>query len=132
MILKELSVLVCDDTELVRTQLRETLASIGVQTIIEAKDGSEAVSLCRELNPDLVFMDIIMPNKDGIAALKEIVQINPGIKVIMTSSCSQQSHLRKALYLGAYTFIQKPISEIVIRDILYKYLDENTKTTTKV
>ncbi|PYZ94015.1 two-component system response regulator [Salipaludibacillus keqinensis] len=131
-VLRDLSVLVCDDSELVRTQLKETLTTIGVEEIIEAKDGEEAVAVCLEKQPDLVFMDIIMPKKDGIAALKEINQQDPMIKVIMASSSSGQSHLRNSLLLGAYKFIQKPISEIVIRDILYNFLDEHPARKSKV
>ncbi|WP_199228106.1 response regulator [Salipaludibacillus keqinensis] len=130
--MRDLSVLVCDDSELVRTQLKETLTTIGVEEIIEAKDGEEAVAVCLEKQPDLVFMDIIMPKKDGIAALKEINQQDPMIKVIMASSSSGQSHLRNSLLLGAYKFIQKPISEIVIRDILYNFLDEHPARKSKV
>ncbi|WP_280768756.1 response regulator [Salipaludibacillus daqingensis] len=130
--MKALSILVCDDSELIRMQMNEVLRSIGVKNILEAKDGEEAVKICVEKEPQLVFMDIIMPNKDGIAALKQIKQKTPHIKVIMASSSSGHSHLRKSLLLGAHTFIKKPISEVVIRDIIYNHLDEQSKSSTKV
>lgn len=110
----------------------ETLHTIGIKSIFEASDGDEAISICHEKKPDLVFMDIIMPNKDGIAALKEIHQQYPHIKVIMASSTSGQAHLKKSKLLGAYSFIQKPISEITIRDIIYKYFEERFNSPFKV
>lgn len=130
--MKDLHVVVCDDSETVRAQLKETLTMLGIQTIYEAGNGNEAVSLSKEMKPHLVFMDIIMPEKDGIAALTEIVDFDQAIKVVMASSSSQQSHLRKALHLGAYTFIKKPVSEAVIKDIIYSYLDEQSDTATKI
>lgn len=122
----DLSILVCDDSQPVRQKMVDTLLSIGVPIIYEASDGDEAVSICRNKRPGLVFMDIIMPNKDGIAALKEIQQMDPSIKVVMASSTSGLSHLKKSKLLGAYTFIQKPIEEEKIRDIITKYLEEYT------
>ncbi len=130
--MKDLSILVCDESNLVRTQMIEILTTIGVHNIIEAKDGQEAVTICSEMQPNLVFMGIIMPKKDGIAALKQIKQKNPQIKVVMTSSSSGHHHLRKSLLLGAHTFIQKPVSEVVIRDIIYNYLNEQSISSTKV
>ncbi|MCD8510661.1 MAG: response regulator [Bacillus sp. (in: Bacteria)] len=91
----DLSILVCDDSQLVRQQMIDTLLTIGVSEIFEASDGDEAISICRDKRPGLVFMDIIMPNKDGIAALKEIQHIDPEIKVVMASSTSGLAHLKK-------------------------------------
>ncbi|UCZ54173.1 response regulator [Bacillus shivajii] len=121
----ELSVLVCDDSEIIRKQFIDSLKTIGINNIYEAKDGKEAVIACLKKKPDIVFLDIIMPNMDGIAALKEIHQLHPQTKVIMASSTTGQAHLKKSRLLGAYSFIQKPISESVIRDIIEKVLHEN-------
>ncbi|WP_416149079.1 response regulator [Salipaludibacillus sp. HK11] len=124
--MKNLSVLVCDDSELVRKQMIEVLTLIGVENILEAYDGEQAVIICKKQKPDLVFMDIIMPKKDGIAALKQITQSNSTIKVVMASSSSSHSHLKKSLQLGAYTFIQKPISEKVILNIIQNLIEKRT------
>lgn len=83
--------------------------SLGAVDVYEAGDGEQAVELYKEHNPELVFMDIIMPKKEGIAALEEIMQINPKAKVVMASSVGTQNYLTKAIELGANTFLQKPI-----------------------
>ncbi len=70
---KKLTVLVCDDSMLVRKKLRNQLLALAEMDVLEAEDGATAVELYRENKPDLVFMDIVMPVKDGIVALEEIV-----------------------------------------------------------
>ncbi|SDZ18519.1 two-component system, chemotaxis family, response regulator CheY [Evansella caseinilytica] len=124
--MKELSVLVCDDSATIRQQMIKTLKSVGIATFYEAADGEEAVQICYDKKPNLVFMDIIMPKKDGIAALKEITQNYPSIKVIIASSTTGHAHLKKALLLGAYAVVQKPVDEKTARDILKKYRDERS------
>lgn len=125
---EELTVLVCDDSPVVRKQIIKTLKTIGIQHILEAADGKEAVTVCHKKTPNIVFLDIIMPKMDGIAALKEIHQHFPSIKVIMASSSSGQAHLKKSKLLGAYSFIQKPISELVMRDLIKKILNEKDRS----
>ncbi|MBU9720834.1 MULTISPECIES: response regulator [Bacillaceae] len=119
----KLSILVCDDSETVRNQMVDCLKKIGITDISEAKDGVEAVDICHAVRPNLVFMDIIMPKKDGIAALKEIHQAYPEIKIIMASSTSGQAHLKNSIHLGAYGFIQKPIEESILKEIIKKLLN---------
>ncbi|MFA9557544.1 response regulator transcription factor [Evansella sp. AB-rgal1] len=128
----KLRILVCDDSETVRNETIRLLQLLGIRNIVEAKDGEEAILLCHETKPHLVFMDIIMPKKDGIAALKEIHQHYPDIRVVMASSTSGLAHLKKSKRLGAYTFIQKPLGELEVKNIIQKYLDEQTNTHTKV
>ncbi|MBU9713159.1 response regulator [Evansella tamaricis] len=128
----ELSILVCDDSETVRKQMIEALHHIGIKTVLEACDGFEAVEMCHVNQPNIIFMDIIMPNKDGISALKEIHQIYPDIKVVMASSTSGQAHLKKSVHLGAFGFIRKPIDETTLRNIIDKYYNELTDSTSNV
>lgn len=107
--------LVCDDSILARKKIKNTLSALGVTNIYEAEDGEQAVEKYKEFNPDIVFMDIVMPKKEGIDALADIMKINPKAKVIMASSVGTQAHLAKAIEIGATNFLQKPIdpSELV-------------------
>lgn len=119
-----LRVLICDDSILIRKKLRDTLEKCKCEEIFEAENGNVAVELVKVNNPDLIFMDIVMPDKDGIEALKEIMEMNPNAKVVMASSVGTNEHLKKALENGAYDFIQKPISLESITNLIEKVLKE--------
>ncbi|MBR1763850.1 MAG: response regulator [Ruminococcus sp.] len=116
--IKDVKILLCDDSMFARKKLGMFLTSIGVVNISEAADGEEAVSKYKENKPDLVFMDIVMPKLTGIDALKAIKEFDPGAKVVMASSVGTQSHLKQAIVLGAYDFVQKPIEDSQIEKIV--------------
>ncbi|UOE95392.1 response regulator [Alkalihalobacillus sp. LMS39] len=126
--LKDIKVLICDDSVLIRKKLKEALTNLGCETIIEAEDGQVAVHRCKEHYPDIVFLDIVMPEKDGITALTEIKEVSPDTKVVMASSAGTQSHLKKAIQLGAYDFIQKPLNNEAIDRVLQKVLSESEES----
>lgn len=117
---ENLKVLVCDDSVLVRKQMQKILVGFGVKTIEEAPDGVKAVAKYAEVMPDVVFMDIVMPEKSGVDALKDIISLNPAAKVVMASSVGTQENLREAIENGAFDFIQKPVSEDAVGKILSK------------
>lgn len=119
-----LKILLADDSILIRKKLRSLLEKCNCTTIYEAENGNKAIELVKLEQPDIVFLDIIMPDKDGIEALKEIIEFNPDIKVIMASSAGTQSHLRKAIELGAYDFIQKPVTLEAVANIIEKIIKE--------
>lgn len=119
-----LKVLICDDSMLIRKKLRSILEKCKCKEIYEAQNGKIAVEMVNEIAPDLVFMDIVMPDKDGIEALEEIMKINPKTKVVMASSAGTQEHLKKALEKGAYDFIQKPVTIEAVTYIVEKVLKE--------
>ena len=119
-----LKVLIVDDSILIRKKLRDVLEKCKCTNIIEAENGKSAIEMVKVEQPDLVFLDIIMPDKDGIEALKEIKEFNPAIKVVMASSAGTQSHLRKAIELGAYDFIQKPVTLEAVANIIEKIIKE--------
>lgn len=119
-----LKVLICDDSKLIRKKLRDTLEKCKCKEIIEAENGDVAVELVKANNPDLIFMDIVMPGKDGIETLTEIMEMNPKVKVVMASSAGTKEHLKKALKNGAYDFIQKPISLEAITKLIERILKE--------
>jgi two-component system, chemotaxis family, chemotaxis protein CheY len=120
-----LKILICDDSILMRRKLRESieLCCKDVQ-IIEAKDGNLAVQMYMEHRPGLVFMDIVMPEKDGIQAVREIKEYDANAKVVMASSTGTQSNLRKAIEAGAYEFVQKPWEQSTIESIISKLISE--------
>ncbi|MGJ7911619.1 response regulator [Neobacillus sp. LXY-1] len=119
-----LKVLVCDDSALIRKKLRGMLEKCKCKEIIEAENGNVAIESVKHNQPDLIFMDIVMPDKDGIEALTEIKEISPTSKVVMASSVGTKEHLKKALENGAYDFIQKPISLDSIVNLLEKIIKE--------
>ena len=120
---KQKTVMICDDSMLVRKKLRDSLErGCGVQ-VIEAKDGAAAVELYQAQRPDLVFMDIVMPVKDGIAALQEIRAFDPQARVVMASSAGTQDHLRRAIDAGAMDFVQKPFLEERLQEIIRNLCD---------
>ena len=100
------SILICDDSILARKNLSSILNALGYSNITEVSNGQAAVDTCKELKPDIVFLDIIMPIKDGITATKEIKADNPDTVVIICSSVGTQTHLREAIRSGAKDFIQ--------------------------
>lgn len=121
---KKLTVLVCDDSMLVRKKLRNQLLALAEMDVLEAEDGATAVELYRENKPDLVFMDIVMPVKDGIVALEEIREIDPGARVVMASSVGTSQNLRRAIDAGAFDFVQKPSTDARIANIVRRILEE--------
>lgn len=115
-----LKVLLCDDSLFVRKKMKEAVVAAGVTEIVEAADGQQAIDMYKTEKPDLVFMDIIMPVKDGVEALTEIKAFDSNAKVIMASSVGTQENLRDAIVAGAYDFLQKPISNDDVAKIIAK------------
>lgn len=101
-------ILVVDDAAFMRMMVKEALSKNGYSDIIEAADGVLAVEAYTTHKPDLVIMDITMPNKDGIQALREIKEIDPSAKIVMCSAMGQEAMVVEAIRLGALDFIVKP------------------------
>ncbi|MDU4961500.1 MAG: response regulator [Sporomusaceae bacterium] len=114
---RQVTALVCDDSILVRKQLKDLLETLGC-TVLEAKTGLEGVELYRREKPQVVFLDIVMPEMDGIAALQAILTGDSRAKVVMVSSAATASHVKQALQLGAFSFIQKPYTKEDIHQII--------------
>ena len=101
-------VLVVDDAAFMRKMVSDALAKGGHEVVGEAGNGVEAVARFQELKPDLMTLDITMPEKDGLAALKEIIAVDPGAKVVMCSALGQESKVLESIKLGAKDFVVKP------------------------
>lgn len=103
-------VLICDDAADMRLTIKDILTGNGYEVVGEACNGKQAVMLYDSLKPDLVFMDITMPEQDGVSALKEIKKADPSARVVMCASLGQQSLVMEAMLSGAAEFIIKPVS----------------------
>ncbi len=101
-------ILLVDDAAFMRMMLKDTLTKNGYTDVHEAADGVEACEKFEQLKPDLVIMDITMPNMTGLEALKEIMGKNPDAKIVMCSAMGQESMVFEAIKSGAKDFIVKP------------------------
>jgi len=113
-------VLIVDDAAFMRRALKTLLEKNGFQVVGEAENGSVAIRKYRELQPDIVTMDITMPEMDGVQALKEIRSLDPNSKVVMISALGQESYVREAVMLGAKGFVVKPYKEDYVVQTLNK------------
>ena len=102
------NVLICDDAAFMRMMIKDILSKNGYNVVGEAENGLKAVEKYAELSPDLVLMDITMPEMDGIAALKKIKSNDPNAVVIMCSAMGQQAMVIESIQAGAKDFIVKP------------------------
>ena len=102
------NILVVDDAAFMRMMIKDILTKNGYNVVGEAENGAKAIEKYAELKPDLVLMDITMPEVDGIAALKKIKSLDPGAMVIMCSAMGQQAMVIEAIQSGAKDFIVKP------------------------
>ena len=116
-----MNVLIADDEPGSRLLLAATLERLG-HTCTAAVDGDEAWRRFQELKPDLTTLDITMPEKDGIAALKEIIELDPSARVIMCSALGQESKVLESIKLGARDFVVKPFQADRVLDAVGKAL----------
>ncbi len=102
------NILICDDAAFMRMMIKDILTKNGYNVAGEAENGLKAVEKYKEVNPDLVLMDITMPEMDGIQALKEIKKVDSSALVIMCSAMGQQAMVIESIQAGAKDFIVKP------------------------
>lgn len=114
------TILITDDALFMRVRLRGILARGGFDVAAEASDGNEAIALYRAFKPDIVTMDITMPNMDGITAVREIKKIDPGAKIIMCTAMGQTNMVLEAVAAGAQDFIVKPFQPEKVLEAIQK------------
>jgi len=119
-----LKILTVDDSAFMRNIVKNALTGTSVGEISEAGSADEAVAKFKEKQPDLTFMDIVMPGKTGLDALKEIRAINPNAKVVMCTSVGQEKIVEEAVNAGAYDFITKPFKPEEIKNVVAKISGE--------
>jgi len=113
-----LKILIVDDALFMRSMLRDIFVKAGHEVVGEATDGADAVEKFQKLGPDLVTMDIVMPGKNGIEALRDIMACNPEACVVMCSALGQDSLVMEAVEAGARDFIIKPFQEKRVLEVI--------------
>jgi len=116
------TVLVCDDAVFMRTMIGDILTQAGLEVIGEADSGAQAVEKYKALKPDLVTMDIIMPEMGGIEAVREITSYDPQARVLMCSAMGQQALVAEAIQAGAKDFVVKPFQPSRVLEAVQRVL----------
>lgn len=116
------TVLVCDDAVFMRTMLSDILQQAGFTVVGEADTGAKAVTKYKELRPDLVTMDIVMPDMGGIDAVREITTFDPEARVVMCSAMGQQALVVDAIQAGAKDFVVKPFQPSRVLEAVQRVL----------
>ena len=117
-------ILIVDDSTVMRKNLRAILTSSGHEVVAEACDGRQAFMLYLQFKPDLVTMDISMPNMSGVEAVGEIIKKDPAAKIVMISALNQKQMVFEALKNGAKHYIIKPINPTVLNSIVNSVLED--------
>ena len=115
-------ILVVDDNAFMRNNIKNVLTGAGFDVVAEASDGLEAISMYQSSGPDLVTLDITMPNMDGVQALKELRAIDPVAKIVMVSAMGQEALVVEAITAGAADFVVKPFQPERVVDAINKAL----------
>ncbi len=124
-------VLIVDDAQFTRNMLKNIISKIEyIEIVGEASNGIEAVSLYKNLTPDLVTMDLVMPERGGIEATEEILKVNPKAVIVVVSALGQEALVLEAAKKGAKDFIQKPFKNEQIIEVMDRIL-KNKKTGKK-
>jgi two-component system chemotaxis response regulator CheY len=113
-------ILICDDAAFMRMMIKDIITKNGYEVAGEAENGLVAIEKYEETKPDLVLMDIIMPEMDGISSLKEIMARDPNAKVIMCSAMGQQAMVIESIKAGARDFIVKPFQADRVLEAIQK------------
>jgi two-component system chemotaxis response regulator CheY len=115
-------VLVVDDAAFMRKMLGDALAKGGHEVVGEASNGNEAVEQYTQLRPEITTLDITMPEKDGITALREILGIDPAARIVMCSALGQEAKVLESIRAGAKDFVVKPFQAERVLDAIGKAL----------
>ena len=118
-------IMIVDDAEFMRMVIKDTLLKHGHEVVAEVGDGEEAIQTYLEVKPDLVLMDIIMPDMDGKEALKKLLVMDPEAKIVMCSSLGQQALITESMKIGAMGFIVKPFEPDGMLDVIRKIAEPN-------
>ena len=121
------NILICDDAAFMRMMIKDILVKNGYEIAGEAENGLKAIEKYAETKPDLVLMDITMPEMDGIQALKKIKAADPNASVVMCSAMGQQAMVIESIQSGARDFIVKPFQADRVIESIRKILGQNTK-----
>ncbi|ALK04873.1 MAG: chemotaxis protein CheY [Methanosarcina sp. 795] len=118
-------VMIVDDAEFMRMIIRDILLMHGHEVVAEVGDGEEAIQTYLEVKPDIVLMDIIMPDMDGREALQKLLTVDPEAKIVMCSCLGQQALITESMKIGAMGFIVKPFEPNGMLDVIRKIAEPN-------
>lgn len=116
------TLLIVDDAAIVREKIKETAQATGWEVVGEAANGREAIERFAELRPAAVTLDLVMPERDGMIALREILAIDPNAKVVVVSALGQKNVLKDAFKLGAADFVVKPFDSRTLAATLDQFV----------
>lgn len=123
-----LNILVVDDSLIIRRNLKKHITNLGHNIAGEAKTGVQAVEMCKKLKPEMITMDIAMPDMDGITAVKKIKEFNQEVDIVMVTSNGQEEIVADALRAGAKGYILKPVNkEKLSKAIALLYGEQDSK-----
>lgn len=117
-------ILIADDASFMRQMIREILEPEGFEIAAEAADGLEAVAQYQAVQPDLVTMDIVMPKRSGIDAVRDILELDPQAQIVMCSALGQETLVTEALEAGARDFIVKPFQPDAVVETLRRLVEK--------
>jgi two-component system, chemotaxis family, chemotaxis protein CheY len=112
-------VLLVDDSPVIHIMLRKVLEKNHFEVCGDARNGREGVEMCKQLSPDIIFMDITMPVMDGLDAAREIKKIDMNVRIIMLSAMGDDEIIQQARDMGIFTFLKKPFDDYKIISAIY-------------
>lgn len=115
-----LRVLIVDDAGFIRHLLSKILNELGCSVIGEARTGTEGLQMIKSLKPDLVFMDLVLPEKNGVEVTLEAKEFKPQLPIVAMSTTEDESIKRQALQAGCFDFLEKPFNQDSVGDVLEK------------
>lgn len=116
--MKEKTIMIVDDSTFMRNHIKTMLQRHGYHQLVEAKDGATCIALYQKQRPDIVLLDITMPDKSGIEVLEELLSLDQSAKVVICSALGQDQMMAKALRIGAKDFLVKPFKEEQLIELL--------------
>jgi two-component system chemotaxis response regulator CheY len=116
------SVLIVDDNFVMRRKIQNIITKLGLKIAGEAKNGIKALEKCKQTNPDLITLDIFMPEMDGLQTLNELKDNYPDIPIVMITSLSKKDEVLQAIKLGADHYIIKPVTKEKVKKVLIEIL----------
>ena len=124
-------ILIVDDAQFMRHMLKKILTETGFEIAGEASNGAEAIDLYKELKPDLVTLDVVMPEVNGLEALKAIRELDPEAKVVMVSAVDQRESLLEAIRAGASDYVVKPFDGQRVASAVHRALDTLSESSAR-
>ncbi|MCR5829041.1 MAG: response regulator [Lachnospiraceae bacterium] len=117
-------ILIIDDSPFIFKEVSATLEGHDYEIVGHAKNGEDGIRMAQELKPDVITLDIVMPGMDGIEAAKKLIEIEPGIKIVMLSSLCDYDTVNEVEGLGLKYLVSKPIEKEVLLDTLEKVFED--------